>query len=102
MLYGGFPWFPAYCYTCEKLSLWGETGFALYIQSSNNNDCLKKIIAIKNKYRDDNVNKTFKLSLDMKHGLGYDGIIHSFHSPNPIENSRHSDAIQNAILMEMI
>ena len=75
ILYGGFPWFPAYC--CA---------------------CIKKIIDVKNRYRDNNINETINIKLTDKQGFGFDGIIHSFHSPNPIENNRHCQAINEELL----
>ena len=98
ILYGGFPWFPAYCCACEKESLWDEIGEVLFIRDINYHACIKKIIDVKNRYRDNNINETINIKLTDKQGFGFDGIIHSFHSPNPIENNRHCQAINEELL----
>ena len=98
LLYGGFPWFNAYCSTCNRLSLWNTEGYAYKIVSTDNSPCVKRIVDLKNKYREQHKNKTIIFNLPESEGLGFSGIIHSFHCPNCIENVRHCAAIADSII----
>ena len=97
-LYGGFPWFLAYCSTCDELNIWDKTGIAVYVKEKNDVPCIKCSVEIKNRYRDKHPEKTKEINLSEEKGCGYNGIIHSFHCPNCIEKRRHSMAIEKARL----
>lgn len=96
-LYGGFPWFQSYCKVCDQLALWNKVGNAYKIESSHAEGCVRKIVAIKNEYREIHPQETVHIEFS---GEEYNGIIHSFHCPNCIENSRHCEAIEMQILGE--
>lgn len=96
-LYGGFPWFQSYCKICNQLALWNEVGTAYKIESNHAEGIVRKLVAFKNKYREIHSEETVQIEFPDEE---YDGIIHSFHCPNCIENSRHCEAIEMKILGE--
>lgn len=94
-LYGGFPWFHSYYQTCVELKILNEIGYAYKISSKDGRGCVKKIVEMKNRYRCLHPENTITLPLENEE---YDGIIHSFHSPNCIENKIHCIAIEKEIV----
>ncbi len=93
-LYGGFPWFTAYYKTCNTLQLWNEKAYAYKIIRCDGEGCVSDIVHLKNIYRAEHEAETTKMTFESE---AFPGIVHSFHSPNCIENGRHCQAIEAEI-----
>lgn len=90
-IYGGFPWFNSYYKLCEKLDLLNKCSYMWTIKSINGEKCIRKVVEMKNEFRKKHPEQTFELLLpDNK----FNGVIHSFHTPNCIENEMHMKAVE--------
>ena len=94
-LYGGFPWFSSYYKICKELGIVNKEGYTFRITSDDGSNCVSKLVDIKNAYREHHPEETVKILFKDKK---YDGVIHSFHSPNCIENKIHCLAIEHEII----
>lgn len=97
-IYGGFPWFKSYCKACDRLEIWNKEGYVYSVFTNNSEGCIKKLVELKNNYRIRHPENTVRIKLENEM---FDGVIHSFHSPNCIENKMHCMAIENEILEEI-
>lgn len=93
-IYGGFPWFRSYCRICDELELWNKESIAYRITSEQY--CINYIVELKNKYRTTYKDKTIKRDYSDEY---YPGIIHTFHTPNCIENEIHCKAIEKELII---
>ena len=94
-LYGGFPWFMSYCMACDEMELWDRVGIAFELHFDITENNLRRLVEIKNKYRDSHPERIVKFYFP---NMKYSGIIHPFHTPNPIENQSHCNAIDEELV----
>lgn len=93
-IYGGFPWFFSYIRTCERLDILNKTSYVYKIKSKNGEACVNRIVKMKNRFRNLHPEQTVKILLPNEE---YDGVIHSFHTPNCIENRMQTCAVDREI-----
>lgn len=89
-LYGGYPWFKAYYRICDEYHLLNKEGQGWFVTSSKGENCVKKIVEMKNTFRDEHPEQTLIQTFE---GEKYKGVLHPFHTPNCIENEMHMNAI---------
>ena len=87
--------FRGFFHIFKLVNILNKTSYVYKIKSKNGETCVNRIVQMKNRFRNLHPEQTVKILLPDKE---YDGVIHSFHTPNCIEKRMQTCAVDREIV----